>query len=75
MPFGLTNTLTTFMTLMISSFYKYLRRFVLVFMDDNFIYSKSRTEHLDHFKDYICNIEKQPIICQKWANANFVYPR
>jgi hypothetical protein len=46
MPFGLTNALATFMTLMNSLFQKYLGRFVLVFMNDILVYSKSKIEHL-----------------------------
>jgi hypothetical protein len=50
MSFRLTNTLATFMTLMNSLFQKYLRRFVLVFMDDIFVYSKSRIKQLEHLR-------------------------
>jgi hypothetical protein len=50
MPFGLTNVLATFMTLMNSLFQKHLRRFVLMFIDDIFVYSKSRIEHLEHLR-------------------------
>ncbi len=46
MTFGLTNALATFMTLMNSLFQKYLGRFVLVFMNDIFVYSKSKIGHL-----------------------------
>jgi len=46
MTFGLTTALATFMTLMNSLFQKYLGRFVLVFMNDIFVYSKSKIGHL-----------------------------
>ncbi len=46
MTFGLTNALATFMTLMNSLFLKYLGRFVLVFMNDIFVYSKSKIGYL-----------------------------
>jgi hypothetical protein len=45
MPFGLTNTLATHMTLMNFALKKYLR-FVLVFMNDILVYSKSKITHL-----------------------------
>ena len=45
MPFGLTNAHATLMTLINSLFCDYLGTFVLVFMDDNLIYSKNKDEH------------------------------
>jgi len=50
LPFGLTNAPTTFMILMNSLFQKYLGNFVLVFMDDILVYSKSKTKDLKHLK-------------------------
>jgi hypothetical protein len=49
-PFGLTNAPTTFMSLMNNVLNKFLDRFVLVFIDDILIYSKSREEHEEHVK-------------------------
>jgi hypothetical protein len=46
MPFRLTNALATFMTLMNSLFQKYMGRFVLMFMNDILVYSKSKIKHL-----------------------------
>jgi hypothetical protein len=48
MSFGLTNALAHFMYLMNSVFMPELDKFVLVLIDDIFIYSKSEEEHVRH---------------------------
>ena len=45
-PFGLTNALTAFMDLMHRVFHPYLDRFVVIFVDNILIYSKSEEDHL-----------------------------
>ena len=45
MSFKLTNVLTAFMDLMHRVFKPYLDRFVVVFIDDILVYSKTKEEH------------------------------
>ena len=50
MSFGLTNTLAYFMNLMNKVFMEQLDRFVVVFIDDILIYSRSAKEHEQHLR-------------------------
>ncbi|XP_054793649.1 uncharacterized protein LOC129299213 [Prosopis cineraria] len=50
MPFRLTNALATFCTLMNKLFHPYLDQFVVVYLDDIVVYSKTLEEHAQHLK-------------------------
>jgi hypothetical protein len=49
-PFGLSNAIVIFICLMNGVFRNYLDKFVIVFLDDILIYSKSGEEHEQHLK-------------------------
>jgi hypothetical protein len=50
MSFGLTNTPTHFMYLMNSVFMEELDKFVVIFIDDILVFSKSKKEHDEHLR-------------------------
>jgi hypothetical protein len=49
-PFGFSNALAAFMCLMNGVFREYLDKFVIVFLDDILVYSKSEEEHEQHLR-------------------------
>ena len=50
MPFELTNALAAFMDLMHRILKPYLHQFVVIFIDDILVYSKSREDHERHLR-------------------------
>jgi hypothetical protein len=50
MSFGLTNAPAYFMFLMNKVFMEYLDRFIVVFIDDILVFSKTMEEHEEHLR-------------------------
>ncbi|GKD49005.1 putative reverse transcriptase domain-containing protein, partial [Tanacetum coccineum] len=70
MPFGLTNAPTVFMDLINRVCKPYLDRFVIVFIDDILIYSKSIKEHEGHLR-LILNLLKEEKLYAKFSKCEF----
>ncbi|KAJ6811857.1 uncharacterized protein M6B38_151055 [Iris pallida] len=73
MPFGLTNVPAIFMDLMNRVFYQYLDKFVIVFIDDIFIYSKNEEEHEKHLRIVLQTLREEQLYvklskCEFWLD-------
>ena len=71
MPFGLTNAPTAFMDLINRVFKPYLDKFVVIFINDILIYSKSPDEHTHHLQIALKVLRKNDLYaklskCEFW---------
>uniref|UniRef100_A0A2N9IT26 Integrase catalytic domain-containing protein n=1 Tax=Fagus sylvatica TaxID=28930 RepID=A0A2N9IT26_FAGSY len=74
MPFGLTNALAVFMDLMNRVFQPYFDQFMVVFIDDILIYSKSLEEHEQHLKVMLQTLRDHKLYaklkkCEFWLES------
>ncbi|GKA29722.1 putative reverse transcriptase domain-containing protein [Tanacetum coccineum] len=74
MPFGLTNAPAVFMDLMNRVCKPYLDKFVIVFIDDIPIYSKTKQEHEEHLK-LILELLKKEELYAKFSKCEFWIPK
>jgi len=70
LPFGLTNAPATFMCLMNSVFHQFLDKFVLIFIDDILIYSRSMEEHKEHLKQVLQTLQEHQLY-GKFSKCDF----
>ena len=61
LPFGLTNAPATFMHLMHSIFREHLDTFVIIFLDDILVYSRSLEEHKTHVRQALEILRKHKL--------------
>nr|GFB13728.1 putative reverse transcriptase domain-containing protein [Tanacetum cinerariifolium] len=74
MPFGLTNAPAVFMDLMNRVFYEFLDKFVIVFIDDILVFSKSKEEHEDHLRTVLQTLRQKKLyakfsMCEFWLSS------
>ncbi|XP_065866494.1 uncharacterized protein [Euphorbia lathyris] len=70
MPFGLTNAPAAFMDLMNRIFKPYLDTFVIVFIDDILVYSKSKEDHSKHLRT-VLQILREKQLYAKFSKCEF----
>nr|GFC61991.1 reverse transcriptase [Tanacetum cinerariifolium] len=61
MPFGLTYAPAVFMDLMNRVFHEFLDKFVIVFIDDILVFSKSKEEHEDHLRTVLQTLRPEKL--------------
>jgi hypothetical protein len=61
MPFGLTNSPATFMRMMDDILRPFTNTFVVVYLDDILIYSKTWAEHLQHIQQVLHTLRQHKL--------------
>ena len=73
MLFGLTNAPAAFMDLMNRVFRNYLDKFVIVFIDDILVYSRSKEEHEEYLRTVLQTLRREQLFaklskCEFWLD-------
>jgi ribonuclease HI len=69
-PFGLSNAPAVFMCLMNGVFRNYLDKFVIVFLDDILVYSKTEEEHEQHLR-MVLQVLREHQLYEKLSKCSF----
>ena len=71
MPFGLTNAPAAFMDLITRVFKPYLNKFIIVFIDDILVYSKSKEEYEEHLRTILTILRTEQLYV-KFSKSEFL---
>jgi hypothetical protein len=71
-PFGLSNAQAIFMCLMNGIFREYLDKFIIVFLDEIIIYSKSEEEHEQHLR-MVLQLLREHQLYAKFSKCSFFF--
>ena len=77
MPFGLTNAPATFMRVMNDVFRPFIDDFVIVFLDDILIFSRTREEHVHHVRKILSVLQREKLFVKlskcEFGKTSLVY--
>ena len=77
MPFGLTNALATFMRVMNDVLIPFLDDFVIVYLYDILVFSKSKDEHVMHVNKALDVLRKEQLFLKmskcEYGKTSLVY--
>eukprot|EP00253_Pinus_taeda_P009358 PITA_09358 len=62
MPFGLSNAPSTFMRLMNEMLKEFIGKFVIVYLDDILIFSRTKGEHLQHVRKVLEKLQQNKLL-------------
>jgi hypothetical protein len=65
MPFGLTNAPATFQCLMNTIFAEFTHKFVIVFLDDILVYSRTLQDHLEHLRSVLLLLRRHKLYAKE----------